>query len=478
MTTPSQRVVSPSGSTKKNAAILLISTFFGIVTQLSQFVLLGRFLSPEQIGIASIVLVIVMFAQMFTDFGLSGYYIHRQNITNSEKSTLYWLNLALGFLLAFIVSIFSPIISWFYGHEQLTYLLLMSALSFPIIAAGSQFQASLLKQFSYKETVTIEVIARIAGLLGFVVAIYFGANAACVVYGHLTLCITKTILLFYYIDNNEYPKFTFYKEYVRGGFKFGVYVLLAQFINQITMNLDKLLIGKFLGMSNLGVYTLAKDLAARSMLIVNPIVNKLCLPKYAAIQEDKKRLAVEVSNTMLILGFFSSLMFFSLSIVSEVVVFIMYGPGNIDTANILKILAFYMLFRSFSNIISTLLNSVGNTKLDFKWQCIASLVAIPSIYILVQYNMQIMAFGLVVLQAIFVTFSYFISIRLVVPLNFSIYIRRVFLFPIIGAGLLMLPNLFEHASSLIQIFLNYLQWLVLYLIISLILYKTPLKKYI
>ena len=52
-------------STQKNAAILLVSTVFGIITQLSQFVLLGRFLTSEQIGVASIVLVVIMFAQMF-----------------------------------------------------------------------------------------------------------------------------------------------------------------------------------------------------------------------------------------------------------------------------------------------------------------------------------------------------------------------------------------------------------------------------
>jgi O-antigen/teichoic acid export membrane protein len=244
------------------------------------------------------------------------------------------------------------------------------------------------------------------------------------------------------------------------------------------MNLDKILIGKFLGMSSLGVYTLAKDLAARSMLVVNPIVNKLCLPKYASIQRDKKLLANEVGNTFIVLGFFSSLIFFSLSITSELVVFLMYGSGNEQTANILSVLAFYMLFRSFSNVISTLLNSVGNTKLDFKWQCIAGLVGMPCIYLLVQYDMNTMVIGMVFLQFSFVVMSYFVSLKPILPLSFVVYIRRAFIFPIIGLIALYPLSFYQEQVSLIDVLLNYIQWLFCYLMMSLLLFKSPLKKYI
>ena len=465
-------------SLKSNAAILVVSTLFGILTQLIQFVFLGRYLASEQVGVASIVMVVVMFAQMFTDFGLSGYYVHRQQTTESEKSTLYWLNIILGSLIAVVVACTSPVISWFYSKDELIQLLVIVALSFPIIAAGSQLQASLLKSFSYKKLAFIEIVSRTIALMSFITAIYLKWGAGCVVASHMTLCIVKTSLLYLLAEKSEYPKFTFDKKYVSGGLRFGSYLILGQFLNQITLNLDKILIGKFLGMSSLGVYTLAKDLAMRSMQVVNPVVNKLFLPRYAALQQDKPALAKEVSKTLLLIGFFSSLIFFSLSILSPGVVEILYGSGKENVADILGVLAFYVLFRSFGNVSGTLLNSVGKTNLDFKWNLIASFIAVPAIFIFVQYDIETMSIYMALMQAGLIVLSYFILIKPILPFSFFLYIRHVFLFPVIGGLIWVIVPEIEHQGSLLYLVLNLLQWLVIYLIVGGLLYKTKLKPYL
>lgn len=451
---------------------------FGIITQLTQFVLLGRLLSAEEVGVASIVLVIVMFAQMFTDFGLSGYYVHRQKTSEEEKSTLYWLNIGLGSAIALFIALISPLISWFYQQDALINLLLICAISFPIIAAGSQLQASLLKKFAYKHLAIIEIIARTAALIAFTYTIYAGYGPSCVVAGHLVLCITKTFLLFIFSERSEYPSVTFEKKYVSGGLRFGGFLILGQFLNQITLNIDKLLIGKFLGMSSLGFYTLAKDLAMRSMQVVNPVVNKLCLPRYAAKQQDKSALAEEVGNTILILGFFSTLIFFSLSLVSSFVVELLYGPGKEEVVILLRVLAFYVLFRSFGNVIGSLLSALGETKLDFKWNVIASIIAIPSVYLLVHYDVKTMVLGMVTLQILFVFISYFVLLKPVLPLSFFTYTKRVFIFPLIGLVPFLYMNFSTIHPDIITQLIHYASWLLSYLFFALLLYKTPLKKYI
>ena len=463
-------------SIKNNALILLASTFVGIITQIIQFVLLGRLLTPEQMGIASIVLVVVVFAQMFTDFGLSGYYVHRQSAEKTEKSTLYWLNVGLGFAVGIVVLAVAPIIAYFYQNSSITVLVSLCALSFPIIAAGSQFQAYLLKTFRYKRIVAVEIITRLVALSVFAMAIWIDADPIVVVIGHLAMSIVKTLLLLVLVPRSEYPSFVFDRQYVHGGLSYGSYLIMGQFLNQVTANLDKILIGKFIGLSSLGTYTLAKDLAMRAMQVINPMVNKLCLPKYAQAQNDQNELNLIVSNTLLVLGFFSSIIFIGIAHFAELIVQILYGSGKEDIAKVLSIIAFYVLFRSFGNISGTLLNAVGQTKRDFQWNICAALIALPTIFTLVQFSFEYMVAGIVLLQLCLTLVSYFIIIKPILSMSFMRYCVAVVLFPAIGIAI-GIPVSTMVGSDTLQLILSFLLWLALYVAVAFVLYKTLLRKF-
>ena len=455
-----------ANSVKRNATVLTIATLFATVTQIIQFVLMGRVMPESEIGIASTVLVVVTFAQMFTDFGLSGYYVHRQNANQSEKSTLYWLNILLGALVAIVVVILTPLISWFYHQPELTNLILLAAVSFPIIAAGSQLQAALLKTFNYKALATIEVLTRLIGLAAFAYFVLNQYGAMSIVVAHLSVSLSKTALLFLVTERGELPHFSFQKKYVGGSLSYGIYLILGQFLNQLTLNLDKILIGKFLGMANLGLYTLGKDLAMRSMQVINPIVNKLCMPRYAAKQDNIEALTDEAGNTYLILSFFSTLMFFSLSICSPLLVEVLFGSDKLSVVPVFSVLAFYVMFRSFGNVTGTLLAATGNTKLDFKWNLLAATISLPTIFLLVQHSIDVLIVGMVLLQAILTMLSYFILIKPCVNLTFGRFVFNILLFPVIALLSFIGVKSFIVLDGILALFIFYGVWLTLYLALS------------
>jgi len=455
-----------ANSVKRNATVLTIATLFATVTQIIQFVLMGRLMPESEIGLASMVLVIVTFAQMFTDFGLSGYYVHRQDANQSEKSTLYWLNIVLGTLVTGVVVSLTPLISWFYQQPELTNLILLAAISFPIIAAGSQLQAALLKTFNYKAIATIEVLTRLVGLAAFAYFVINQYGAMSIVVAHLSVSITKTVLLFIATERDELPGFSFEKKYVGGSLSYGVYLILGQFLNQLTLNLDKILIGKFLGMANLGLYTLGKDLAMRAMQVINPIVNKLCMPRYAAKQDNIEALTEEAGNTYFILSFFSTFMFFSLSLCSPLLIELLFGSDKLAVVPVFSVLAFYVMFRSFGNVTGTLLAATGNTKLDFKWNVLAACISLPTIFLLVQYNIDVLIVGMVLLQALLTILSYFILIKPCVNLTFSRFTFNILLFPVIALLGFIGVKAFIVIDGVLTLFIVYGVWLTLYLTFS------------
>ena len=67
----------------------------GVVTalQLVTLALLARLLSPSDFGLMGMILVVIGFARLFADMGISNAIIYRQDSTKEELSTLYWLNI-------------------------------------------------------------------------------------------------------------------------------------------------------------------------------------------------------------------------------------------------------------------------------------------------------------------------------------------------------------------------------------------------
>ena len=79
------------------------------IVQLLQIAILTRFLDKSDFGIVAIANLFIGFTSMFLDMGISVGIIHRQNITNKEYSSLFWLNIFFGVVLTSTLS--TPITS-------------------------------------------------------------------------------------------------------------------------------------------------------------------------------------------------------------------------------------------------------------------------------------------------------------------------------------------------------------------------------
>jgi len=90
------------------------SITFKIIVNTLQIVILARFLSPEDFGLMAMVLLVIGFAERYTDMGISAAIIYRQDVTKEQLSSLYWLNILSGiivfglfwFFMSFVVNFF------------------------------------------------------------------------------------------------------------------------------------------------------------------------------------------------------------------------------------------------------------------------------------------------------------------------------------------------------------------------------------
>ena len=70
--------------------------------RLGSMVILARLLDPEDFGLVAMVTVVTGVYGLFTSAGLSSATIQKATITDEQISTLFWINMLVGMILAFL----------------------------------------------------------------------------------------------------------------------------------------------------------------------------------------------------------------------------------------------------------------------------------------------------------------------------------------------------------------------------------------
>ena len=79
-------------------------------------IVLARLLTPEDFGIVGMVVVFSGFASVFVNFGFGSALVQKDDITQCDLSTVFWLNVSLGTLLALIFFFCADLIAIFYNR--------------------------------------------------------------------------------------------------------------------------------------------------------------------------------------------------------------------------------------------------------------------------------------------------------------------------------------------------------------------------
>jgi PST family polysaccharide transporter len=120
---------------------------------------LARLLGPMDFGFVGMVTAFTGVLTLFRDFGLSAAAIQRANVTDDQISTLFWINIVVGALLALLTAAMAPVIAAFYHEPRLVAVATALAASFFFNAAGVQHGALLQRQMRFTALAVIGTIS-------------------------------------------------------------------------------------------------------------------------------------------------------------------------------------------------------------------------------------------------------------------------------------------------------------------------------
>ena len=374
-----------------------LATIFTAAFQILQISILARFLEYSDFGLLAIVMLVIGFSQIFSDMGISSAIIHKQNVTQKQLSTLYWLNIIASIFIYLLIVLLSPIIAEFYNEESLSSLIILTSATFVIQALGKQFLILFEKELKFSVIAKIDIVA---AFLGFIFSVFLAINSFGVyslIYPLiLTTCIRSFFQIYIGIRYHK-PKFYFNMHEVKGYLSFGFYQMASGVINYFNSQMDVIIIGKIFGSEVLGLYSIIKQLVMRPAQIINPIVSRIAFPAMAKLQSDSQKIKIIYLRVINYLASINFPIYVSMIILAPEIILIFLGEEWLNGVEIFQILSLYALIRSTGNPIGSLVLAKGKPQYEMNWNIVLFFLIPISIFIGSTHDIKGVAWSWVVL---------------------------------------------------------------------------------
>lgn len=358
-------------------AYTAIAKYSGIMISLIITSILARLISPDDFGIIAIATVIITFFNLFTDIGISPAIIQNKNLDKSDLSNIFtftfWMGIALSFLFFFLAW---PIAAY-YDKTILKNICQLLCINIFFVSLNIVPNALFYKNREFKFIALRSLIIQlICGLIAIITA-YLGAQLYA-----LTINPILSVIFIFIVSIKRYPlqfKLFFNIKSINKIFHYSLYQFLFNIINFFSRNIDKLVIGKHLGMVALGYYEKSYRLMMLPLQNITHVITPVMHPILSEFQNDTTQLVQSYEKIIKILAFIGLPLSILLFFTSDEAILIIFGNQWIDSIPIFKILSLSIGIQIILSSSGSIFQASNDTKSLFICGVFSSILNIVGI---------------------------------------------------------------------------------------------------
>lgn len=363
--------------TARGGAIMIAAQGARFAVNMVGTVTLARLLTPQDYGLVAMVAVFTNFTYLFRNLGLSAATVQKAEVSHRQVSTLFWVNVGLGLLTMLVTAAAAPLVAAFYGEPRLTGITVGIALGCIFNGLSVQHEALLKRQMRFKALGTIDVCAALVGLAVGVTAARRGAGAWALVAAQLA--VTATFAAGVWAACGWRPGRPSRGSGVRSMIAFGGNLTGYNLLNYLARNADNLLIGRFWGPLQLGLYARAYQLLLLPLDQVCVPLDGVAVSALSRLTDAPERYRRAYLNILEKLAMLTMPGVALMIGTSDWVVAFMLGPQWAETGRIFALLGVVGLLEPVSLSVGWLLISQGRTRHALRWGVIDGTLSLVSI---------------------------------------------------------------------------------------------------
>lgn len=417
------------GSTKrtmlKGMFWITIDKYSGLALSVVISMVLARLLTPDEFGLVALASVLITFISLLSNMGLGPAIIQEQNLTQKDIDSLFTFTIIVGLLLAGVYFLLSWPIARFYNNPKLIPVCQLLSVSFFFGVINNVPGSLMTKHQRFREMAVCSILMNVVTGPIAILAAYNGFGVYSLM---IAPFLNSVILLFYY--RRFYPcniDLHMSLAPIKRMASFSLYQMSFELVNYFSRNLDKLIIGRWMSIRDLGYYDKSYRLMQQPQNNITSVLTPVLQPNFAKYQDDLEMMAKQYLKVISFMAAISFPLGVTLCMCGPEIICLMYGPQWEPAIPCFQILCLSLPCAMLSSTTGSIYQASNATKYLFKVGCVNSSGVVICFLIASYYfrTIEAVALAWTVYSVIGMFFTYSIMFHYVLKANILSFVKTV-----------------------------------------------------
>lgn len=332
-------------------------------------VVVVRLLQPEDYGLIAMAVIFISFCQLINELGLGAAIVQKEELTENNLRQVFGLVLMLNGTLFILLCAGSPLMAAFFDEPKLNSVVPVLSIQFIFIAFSVIPNSILTRNMNFRVISVLAIISSLSSSVTTFVMAWSGFSYWALVFGNLAGILINAICL--NIVNPFFKRPCLKFSGFGGIAKFGFFVSMQRILWYIYSHADVFIIGKMLGKTTLGYYSVAMNLASLPLQKVGGIINQVGLPAYSKLQRDRDLARKYALKVIRAISFIAFPIFLGISSTAPVFINLLIGEKWISSILPIQLLSLVFPLKSLSLSLGPAVNGLGRPDINMKNMAIA-----------------------------------------------------------------------------------------------------------
>ncbi|MCK4533156.1 lipopolysaccharide biosynthesis protein [bacterium] len=327
------------------------------VLSLVSTVILARVLLPEDFGIMGIALLSIATLETFSQTGFDRALVQKNKGIKGYLDTAWVCLLMRGVIISIGLFLLAPLVGIFFRAPRVINIIRVIALAQLFKGAANIGVVYFQKELDFKKKFLYQTGSSLVSVVVTLSLVFILRNVWALVYGAVAGSLTQLVLS--YLIHPYRPKFKFDFNKAKELFGFGKWIFIATILVFILTKGDAALVGKVIGITALGFYSMAYKFSNFSCTEIAHVISQVSFPAYSKLQNNLSQLKKAYFKVLQMVAFISIPLAGGLFIFTPEFVNIFLGQKWIPMISTMKVLCIFGAIRSILNSFGSLFNGVG-----------------------------------------------------------------------------------------------------------------------
>ena len=344
-------------STRKSLFFSFLDRYASLAIGVGASMVIARLLTPAEIGVFSVTMVLLMFVAAVRDMGAGQYLVQERDLTTERIRAVWAVQLGLGLGLACVVLLVSYPVAIFYNEPRMRNIMLVVALNYAINPFGSLTYAWLMREMRFESIALMRFSASISGTLVSIWLAWRNYGPISLAFGSLASTLANALIAVYYRPKS-FPWLPGVAE-IKRVLVFGSQLTVSTIITILSSSAPELLLGKLQSLTAAGLYSRSSGLVGMFHRLFVEAVGAVCLPWFAAQSRERGDFVapfLKATSYVTALGWSFCL---ALICLAYPIVRVLYGDQWDQSVDLARLLAVAAIFSVPSSLCQTALLSTG-----------------------------------------------------------------------------------------------------------------------